>query len=70
MHRHRRSRRLRWKRPVYWLTDFGDSSVDFVQRFWINDPREGLINIRGKVLLAVWDTLQEHDINIPFPHGR
>mgnify|MGYP000299552050 CR=1 FL=1 len=56
------------KRPVCWLTGFGDSSVDFVLRFWINDPREGLTNIRGKVLLAVWDTFQEHGINIPFPH--
>jgi small-conductance mechanosensitive channel len=56
------------KRPVCWLTGFGDSSVDFVLRFWINDPREGLTNIRGKVLLAVWDAFQEHGINIPFPH--
>ena len=56
------------KQPVCWLTGFGDSSVDFVLRFWINDPREGLTNIRGKVLLAVWDTFQEHGIKIPFPH--
>ena len=56
------------KRPVCWLTGFGDSSVDFVLRFWINDPREGLTNIRGKVLLAVWDAFQEHGVKIPFPH--
>ena len=56
------------KRPVCWLTGFGDSSVDFVLRFWINDPREGLTNIRGTVLLALWDAFQEHGINIPFPH--
>ena len=56
------------KRPVCWLTGFGDSSVDFVLRFWIDDPREGLTNIRGKVLLSVWDTFQEHGVNIPFPH--
>ncbi|NNJ64642.1 MAG: mechanosensitive ion channel [Xanthomonadales bacterium] len=56
------------KRPVCWLTGFGDSSVDFVLRFWISDPREGLTNIRGKVLLAVWDAFQEHGVNIPFPH--
>ena len=56
------------KRPVCWLTGFGDSSVDFVLRFWINDPREGLTNIRGTVLLALWDAFQKHGINIPFPH--
>lgn len=56
------------KTPVCWLTAFGDSSLDFVLRFWISDPREGLTNIRGKVLLALWDVLKEHDVKIPFPH--
>jgi len=56
------------KKPVCWLTGFGDSSLDFVLRFWITDPREGLTNIRGVVLLAVWDTFREHGIGIPYPH--
>jgi small-conductance mechanosensitive channel len=56
------------KRPVCWLTGFGDSSLDFVLRFWIDDPREGLTNIRGVVLLALWDAFREHDIKIPYPH--
>ncbi len=54
--------------PVCWLTGFGDSSLDFVLRFWIRDPREGLANIRGKVLLALWDTFKEHGVKIPYPH--
>ena len=37
-------------------------------RFWITDPREGLTNIRGQVLLALWDSFKEHGIDIPFPH--
>ncbi len=56
------------KRPVCWLTGFGDSSLDFRLRFWIDDPRDGLTNIRGTVLLALWDTLKEHGVGIPFPH--
>lgn len=56
------------KQPVCWMTEFGDSSINFVLRFWIDDPRDGLTNIRGKVLLALWDSFKEHDINIPFPH--
>ena len=56
------------KRPVCWLTAFGDSSLDFVLRFWIEDPREGLTNIRGIVLLALWDSFKEHGIKIPYPH--
>jgi small-conductance mechanosensitive channel len=54
--------------PVCWLTAFGESSLDFILRFWITDPQQGLTNVRGKVLLAVWDAFKEHDIAIPYPH--
>ncbi|WP_417694987.1 mechanosensitive ion channel family protein [Roseibium sp.] len=54
--------------PVCWLTGFGDSSLDFVLRFWIHDPQKGLTNIRGQVLLALWDTFKQNNINIPYPH--
>jgi small-conductance mechanosensitive channel len=56
------------RRPVCWLTDFGESSMDFVLRFWIHDPQQGLTNVRGKVLLALWDTFKENGISIPYPH--
>jgi small-conductance mechanosensitive channel len=56
------------KAPVCWMTAFGDSSLSFILRFWINDPQNGLTNIRGKVLLALWDKLKEHRIEIPYPH--
>jgi len=56
------------KAPVCWMTEFGDSSINFVLRFWIDDPQGGLTNIRGKVLLALWDSFKEHGISIPFPH--
>jgi small-conductance mechanosensitive channel len=54
--------------PVCHLTAFGESSLDFILRFWIKDPQAGLTNIRGAVLLACWDAFKEADINIPFPH--
>ena len=56
------------KAPVCWMTEFGDSSINFLLRFWIEDPQQGLTNIRGKVLLALWDTFKEHGVKIPFPH--
>ena len=56
------------KQPVCWMTEFGDSSLNFKLRFWIDDPQQGLTNIRGKVLLALWDSFHEHGIGIPFPH--
>ncbi len=53
--------------PVCHVVGFGDSSVDYILRFWISDPTGGLTNIRGNVFLALWDAFQEHGISIPFP---
>ena len=58
---------LDFKPPVCHITGFGDSSVDYILRFWIKDPTQGLTNIRGNVYLALWDAFQANDISIPFP---
>ena len=55
------------RRPVCWITGFGESSVDYVLRFWIHDPQQGLTNVRGKVFLALWDTFKANGVEIPFP---
>ena len=54
--------------PVCWMTAFGASSLDFRLRFWISDPANGLTNIRGQVLMALWDAFKHAGIAIPFPH--
>lgn len=54
--------------PVCWMTKFGDSSLDFVLRFWIADPQRGLTNIKGQVLLALWDSFKANGVKIPYPH--
>ncbi|RVT87366.1 mechanosensitive ion channel [Rhodobacteraceae bacterium CCMM004] len=53
--------------PVCHIVGFGDSSVDYILRFWIRDPSKGLTNIRGNVYLALWDAFRAHEITIPFP---
>lgn len=53
--------------PVCHIVGFGDSSVDYILRFWITDPTGGLTNIRGNVYLALWDAFHAHGISIPFP---
>jgi small-conductance mechanosensitive channel len=58
---------LKNRPAVCHITGFGDSSVDYILRFWITDPVEGLTNVRGSVYLALWDTFKEHGITIPFP---
>ncbi|MFQ1699596.1 mechanosensitive ion channel family protein [Loktanella agnita] len=60
--------RVLTSRPtVCHIVGFGDSSVDYILRFWISDPTGGLTNIRGNVFLALWDAFQENNISIPFP---
>ena len=54
--------------PVCHLTEFGESSLNFKLRFWIRDAEKGMTNIRGTVMLALWDAFKENDINIPYPH--
>jgi len=53
--------------PKCFLTDFGDSSVNFRFSFWINDPSNGILNIKSDVLVNIWDTFKENQIQIPFP---
>jgi small-conductance mechanosensitive channel len=55
-------------KAVCHLVAFGDSSLDFVLRFWVSDPQNGLTNVRGTVLLACWDAFKQAGIGIPFPH--
>lgn len=54
--------------PVCHMTEFGDSSLNFSLRFWIKDAEQGVTNIKGAVMLALWDAFKEHDIEIPYPH--
>lgn len=55
------------RRPVCWVTGFGESSVEYVLRFWIGDATAGLTNVRGQVFLALWDAFKQHGVTIPFP---
>ncbi len=54
--------------PVCWLVEFGDSSLNFSLRFWIKDAEAGVTNIKGTVMMALWDAFKENDIKIPYPH--
>ena len=58
---------LSFRPAVCHIVGFGDSSVDYILRFWISDPTGGLTNIRGNVYLALWDAFKDNGISIPFP---
>jgi len=58
---------IREPKSVCLLKGFGDSSVDLELRIWIDDPQNGVSNVKSQVLLLVWDKFHEHGIEIPFP---
>lgn len=58
---------LNHPKPVVWMLEFGDNSVNFEIRCWINDPQSGVGNFKAAVLKRVWDLFKEHEIEIPFP---
>ncbi len=49
------------------VTDFGDNSINLELRVWINDPRNGLSNVKSEILLGVWEKFGEHGIAFPYP---
>lgn len=54
-------------KPVCNLVDLGFSALEFQLRFWIDDPKNGVFNIKSEVLLAVWDALKGAGIALPHP---
>ena len=54
--------------PVCHLAEFGDSALNFKLRFWITDAEKVVTNMRGAVMLALWDAFKDHRIEIPYPH--
>ncbi len=54
--------------PVSRLMSFGDSAVNLELRFWIEDPTNGIINVRSEVLLAVWEKFRANGIRTPLGH--
>ena len=53
--------------PLCLLKGFGDSSIDLEIRMWIEDPRNGTMNVKSEALLAVWDRFKKVGIRFPFP---
>lgn len=55
-------------KPACHLVEFGDSSINFSLRFWIRDAEKGVTNVKGDVMLALWDAFKANNIDIPYPH--
>jgi small-conductance mechanosensitive channel len=53
--------------PVAHITEFASDGISFVVRFWIKDAEKGVTNIKGLVMLALWDAFKANNIELPFP---
>ena len=47
--------------------DFGDNGISLELRVWINDPENGIANVRSDVNVGIWRRFKEAGITIPFP---
>ncbi len=53
--------------PTIWLHAFGDNAIQFEIQIWIDDPEDGIGNVRSDVLKRVWHLFREHGVEIPYP---
>lgn len=49
------------------LDNFGDSSVNFLLYFWVDNIIEGAKRPKSDVLFSIWDKFEQNGIEIPFP---
>jgi small-conductance mechanosensitive channel len=55
-------------KPGCQLRAFGDSALEMVLLVWIDDPENGVNNVKSEVLLGLWAALKAANIAIPYPH--
>jgi small-conductance mechanosensitive channel len=53
--------------PSVWLHAFGDNGIQFEIQIWIDDPEEGLGNVRSDVLKRLWALFCENGVKVPYP---
>ena len=58
---------LKYPHPVCLVKGFGENSVDFELRVWIEDAMNGVANVRSAIYEEAWKVFKQHNIEIPFP---
>jgi len=58
---------LKTPEPKCLVREFGDSTVNLLLRIWIEDPKNGIRNVKNAVLLKIWDSFHANGIEIAFP---
>lgn len=58
---------MREPTPEIDVVNFGDSSIDFVVRYWCNSQQKQTRNVQTKATIAVKKALDDANISIPYP---
>lgn len=53
--------------PGCQIMEFAENGINLELRAWINDPEEGVGNVRSEIYLAIWRAFREHHITFPYP---
>ncbi len=53
--------------PTAVISQFGSDGIEITVGFWISDPHNGTLNVRGAVNLELWRALRDAGVEIPFP---
>lgn len=55
------------ERPDAEILSFGDSGINILVEFWMEDIDDGKNKVGADLLKMIWDALREHNIEIPYP---
>jgi small conductance mechanosensitive channel len=60
---------IRTDKPVdLYFTEFGDSSIDFIVRFWVDFARQPeYLSAKSEAIIAIKEAFDREGITIPFP---
>jgi small-conductance mechanosensitive channel len=53
--------------PLCLVTLFGDSAIHLDLRIWIEDPPQGVTNVKSAVMLGIWQRFHDAQIRFPYP---
>lgn len=55
------------ERPDAEIQRFAESGIDILVEFWMEGIDDGPNRVGADLLLMIWDTLRQHNIEIPYP---
>lgn len=53
--------------PQAFLTGFGDNGINLELTVWVNDPENGVLDLRSRLNRKIWREFKVRGITVPFP---